>query len=185
MSRKLYFGVAALVAFGFAGPAMAQQLDGDSYNVNVNIEVAANVSMWAGHQDVSLVLDGGPVNDDYFASSISHINNIPANISVTVNGDFPTPGVGGGGVIFYLFPNQGSVAAAKAAVALNNYGPAGALVWTDGQEGITKPYGPVGIATSIANQPVVYGAGTPGELPVPQDVNLDVVWDIAPTTTTP
>jgi len=180
MRNKLYFGVAALAALGFAGSAMAQQIDEDTYNVNVNIEVAENVSMWAGHENVSLVLAGGPNNDAYSASSISHINNVGADISVTVNGDLPTPTVPGGGVNFFIFQNSGDTVAAKAAVTANAYNPAGALAWKDGEEGTTRPYGAVGVATSIASQPIVYAAATPGELPLPQNINLDVVWDIAP-----
>ena len=178
--KKLLMAATAMSMIGLAGSAMAQQVDEDTYNVNVNIEVAENVSMWAGHENVNLVLAGGPNNDAYSASSISHINNVAADISVTVNGDLPTPIVPGGGVNFFIFQNTGDTVAAKAAVTSNAYNPAGALAWKDGEEGTTRAYGSVAVATSIASQPIVYAAATPGELPLPDTFELDVVWDIAP-----
>lgn len=177
MLNKVTAGLAALAAIGWAGAASAQQIDEDTYNVNVNIDVAANVSMWAADENVNLVLDGGPTNSDFAESSISHINNVAADISVEVLGNIPAPSVPGGGVLFYVFKGM-NAATAEANLIANNYAPAGALVWTSANQNTPQPYGSVGTATSIASEPVVYAAATPGELPLPQNFDLDVVWQI-------
>ena len=180
MLKKVTLGLAALAVVGYAGSAMAQQIDGQNYNVNVNIEVAEEVSMWAGHENVALLLEGNDANNfDGSASTITHINNVAANIDVAVNGNLPTPAVPGGGVLFYIF-DGGTVATAQAATLLNAYAPAGALVWTDGTENTSQNFDTnVAVATSAVTRDVVYAAATPGELPVPQDFDLDVVWTIS------
>lgn len=180
MLRKLAVSAAALAAMGFAGSASAQQINPQQYNVNVNIEVAEEVSMWAGHENVGLVLDGADANNFKASeSSISRINNVAADINVAVNGNFPTPTVAGGGILFYIFNNV-DAATAKANTLLNAYNPAGALVWTDANENTSQLFASnQPVATSIATQLVTYAAATPGELPVPQTLDLDVLWTIS------
>lgn len=180
MLKKLATGIAAIGAFGFVGQAMAQQLDGQNYQVNVNIEVEEEVSMWAGHENVALVLDGADANNfKGFESTITHINNVAADIDVAVNGDLPTPSVPGGGVLFYIFDGVDAATAAANALA-NAYAPAGALVWADGDEGSSQNFATnLAVATSAVNRSVTYAAATPGELPIPQAFDLDVVWTIS------
>ena len=62
MALKLTASALALAAFGFVGPAMALpptgQVNGYTYGVGVNIDVAPIVSVWAGeHANVTLDLE--------------------------------------------------------------------------------------------------------------------------------
>jgi hypothetical protein len=186
MLKKVTVGLAALVTVGFVSSAMAldpNQLDAQNYQVDINIEVAEEVSMWAGHPAANLLLEGNDANNfDGFESSITHINNTAANIDVAVNGNLPTPGVPGGGVLFYIFDGV-DVATAQAATLANAYAPANALVWTDGTEGTSQNFDTnIPAATSANTRQVTYAAATPGELPAPQAFDLDVVWTISDAT---
>lgn len=181
MLKKITVGVSALAMTAFAGSAMAQQLNNQQYQVNVNIQVAEEVSMWAGHQNVNLVMQGNDGNNSAtFESSLSHINNVSGDISATVTGTLPTPIVPGGGINFFIFDQQDS-AGAVAAITGNAYNPAGALVWTHDTMGDTKDLATVPVSTSISNRQITYASASPGELPLPNNYALTVVWTIAPT----
>jgi hypothetical protein len=182
---KLTAGIAALAVLGFTGSAMAQtlpptgQVNNSTYGVGVNITVAPEVSMWAAHQNVALTMNGQDANNSAtFASGISHINNVAANISATTTGNLPAPIVSGGGINFFIFYNEASTATAVNAITANAYNPAGAAVWNHGNLGSTAQLGAVPVATSIANVPVVYASASPGELPLPNSYSLVVTYQI-------
>lgn len=181
MLKKITVGVSALAMTAFAGSAMAQQLNNQQYQVNVNIEVAEEVSMWAGHQNVNLVMQGNDGNNSAtFESSLSHINNVSGDISATVSGTLPAPIVPGGGINFFIFDQQ-DAAGAVSAITANAYNPAGALVWNVGNLGTSQDLATVPVSTSISNRQITYASASPGELPLPANYDLTVVWTIAPT----
>lgn len=184
MSGKLTVSLIALVAMGFAAPAMAAGYGppgSGQYYVDVNIEVTPVVSLWSNDDSIELILDGGAINEDIEASSLSIINNVDANIKASVTGTLPAPLVPGGGINFFLFPNS-TVGAAQSAIVANNYGPAGALVWNYGN--ISSPNEQVlvastGVNTSVVNVPVIYAATSPGEAVLPNNFGLTVTYTIA------
>lgn len=191
MLRKVSFGLAGLAMLGLAGPAMAGQVNNQTYEVFVNINVHEEVSLWANDEFVTLDMQGNDGNNSaYFESSISHINNIAADISANVEGNTPLPIVPGGGVYFYIFNNiNGPTAVGPGSMLLpggNAYGPPGAVVWSPAEintaGGITKPFTSVGIATTFDTIPVTYVSASPGELPLPGNFTATVTWTIAPDT---
>src|SRR6056297_3501954 len=105
MFNKLTISAAALAAFGLAGAASAQsygQIDSSTYGVDVDINVPEVVSVWAGDQSIFLQLDEANANSaQAAASTLSHINNVAANIMVDVTDNtlplLPDPTVGSGG----------------------------------------------------------------------------------------
>jgi hypothetical protein len=178
MLKKITAGVSALALMGFATSAMAQQMGNDQYQVNVNIEVAEEVSMWAGHQDVELLMDGQDENNSAtFESSVHHINNVAATISAEVDGTLPSPSVPGGGINFFIFDGV-DAGDAVTAITANAYNPAGALVWNQSTLGTSQDMASVGVNQSIANRQVTYASASPGELPLPDSYDLTVVWTI-------
>lgn len=185
MQKILTLALSA-AALGFAAPAMAQQIDGQNYNVNVNVQVAEEVSLWASHENRTLVLEGNDANN--FAASesaVNYINNVPAKIDVAVTGNLPAPLCPGndcnGGVVFYVFDGV-DAATAQANTLANAYAPAGALVWTYSDLGTSREFDPnVGVnTTAVSNRLVTYAAASPGELPLPGSFDVDVLWTIAP-----
>lgn len=181
MLKKITVGVSALAMTAFATSAMAQTIDNQNYQVNVNIEVAEEVSMWAGHQNVNLVMQGNDGNNSAtFESTLSHINNVSGDISATVSGTLPAPIVPGGGINFFIFDQQ-DAAGAVSAITANAYNPAGALVWNVNNLGDSQDLATVPVSTSISNRQITYASASPGELPLPATYDLTVVWTIAPT----
>jgi hypothetical protein len=185
----------AVAAVGLSAPTMALdvngygQVDNQNYNIQVNIEVAPEVSMWAGngHHDavgntITLLMNGAPGGNNAAAteSSVTHINNVAADIDVAVSGDLPTPNVLGGGILFYIFKNGETQAQAMTAINAAPYGPAGALVWQDGDEGDSQVFATNLASTNSALTKVVtYGSASPGELPDVDTHTLDVLWTIS------
>lgn len=178
MMKKM---LAIMCAMAIVVPAIAGTVDGQNYEVFVNIEVAPEVSMWAGHENVSLLMNGQDGNNSAtFESTISHINNVAADISANVTGTLPAPIVPGGGINFFLFPNQNE-AGAVAAITANAYTPAGAAAWNYGSLGTPATVLSVPLSTSISNVPMVYASSAPGEIPLPDTFNLTVTWTISAT----
>lgn len=184
MRNKLYSGVAALAFASLVGSAMAASTDTDV--VNVNIEVEEQVWLDPAHDNIQLVIDGGAINEDLSASSLTMTSNIETTIMVGVEDTgttpMPAPIVPGGGIQFYIFADMNE-AAALAALVADNYNPLGAVSWnyaeinTPGNEQVLKANIPP--ATSIVNIPIVYGAATPGEVTAPGDFGLTVTYTIA------
>jgi hypothetical protein len=175
MLRHITAGIFGIAALGFALPAGAVT---DTHNVNVNIEVAPNVSFWPDSALINLLLDGGPNNDDAVESGFSVINNVDAKVDVQVTGTLPAPIVPGGGVNFFLFYGI-NAATAQANIALDAYNPAGALVWTNATLGATHQLTPsVGVNTSIAHKLITYAADTPGELPLANTFALTATYTL-------
>lgn len=185
MSKKLYFGVAALAVVGFVGSAVAAGYGppgSGEYYVDVNIEVEEVVSMWANDDTISLVMNGADGNNSATAeSSLSVINNVDARIDALVTGSLPAPIVPGGGVNFFIFNNV-NAAGAVAAITANAYNPAGALAWNYASV-VTSPttqtlIPSTGVNTSIANKPITYASAAPGEIPLPNSYALVVTYTI-------
>lgn len=180
--KNLTASIAALAVLGFAGAASAQavgQQGNASYGVGVEITVAEEVSLWAGDDQIALLMNGQDGNNSATAlSSISHINNVAATISATTTGSLPDPIVPGGGINFFLFYNQASTAAAVGAIGLNAYNPAGAAAWNQATLGQSRILGTVLTSTSATTVPVVYASAAPGELPLPDSYDLVVTYTI-------
>jgi hypothetical protein len=170
--------VVALVAatMGIAGPALA--VSGSGGEVDVNIEVHPIVSMWANHSSVALELTGAnPENSDTFASSLSVINNVDANISASVAGDLPDDIGGANAINFFIF--RGDEATAQSAIIANSNAPAGALVWNnDNLTSTQQLVANTSVNNNIANFPIVYGADAPNTLPGVEDWDLTVTYTI-------
>jgi hypothetical protein len=181
MFKKFTVAIAVLAVMGLMAPAMAVP---NNDEVIVNIEVLAEVQLWASESNINLVLEGANAeNSAAYASSLNHINNVAADITVEVKGTLPAPTVGGGGIQFFIF-DDGDEVDALAAIAANAYNPAGALAW-DYDSVVDTPIGPqdftnVPVSTSIAQVTTVYAAAAPGELPLPDDFTLTVEWTIVP-----
>lgn len=193
MLKTISAATLAVAVVGFAGAANAacavgpwganptsQQIDAQNYCVDVNIQVEDEVSMWANHDDISLVMDGADGNNSAtFASSLSVLNNVNAKVDAVVTGSLPTPSVPGGGINFFIF-KSGTAIDAVAAITANAYTPANAAVWNQASLGTTKNIlSSTGVNTSIANKPIVYASAAPGELPLPNSYDLEVVYTIS------
>ena len=181
MKNKLTAGVAALALVAFAGSAIAAGPgpNPNQYTVDVNIEVQPVVSMWSNDDTISLVMNGADANNSATAaSSLSVINNVAANITAKVTGSLPTPIVPGGGINFFIFNNV-APAAAVAAITANAYNPAGALAWNQASLGTSQTLiANTGVNTSIANKPITYASAAPGEIPLPNNFALQVIYTI-------
>jgi hypothetical protein len=177
MIKKVSVGFAALAAMGIAGAASAQS---NTDSVDVNIEVLGLADLWSNDPSINLVLSGAnQENSAAVASSLSLINNVAAKIDVAVDGSLPAPIVPGGGINFFLFPDEGDVPTALGAIVANAYNPAGALVWTNGNLNTSQELaasGDIGINTSITPYNIVYAASAPGEAPLPADFDLTVTY---------
>lgn len=184
MIHKTIFGFAVVLAAGVAASASAQQIgvvDSSTFGVGVNINVQPVADLWAADDTIELVMQGNDGNNSATAASVlSHINNVPAEISATVTGTLPTPAVPGGGINFFIFPNEDSESDAVAAITGNAYNPAGALVWTQPTLNTTQSVSSVVAGPSIQNIPVVYASASPGELPAVGSYDLVVTFEIAP-----
>lgn len=192
MLKKISVSVLALTVAGFASSAMAacptnHQITNESYCVDVNIKVLESVSVWAGHADVELIMDGyDGDNTAVFGSSISHINNVDANIKASVSGTLPPPSVPGGGIFFTILPG---VDGPTALASPPGYVVPGGFTWSvNGHGGTNTVGGPAvtiipttGIDNSIETRDLSYMARSPGENP---SVNLtgyplEVLYTIA------
>lgn len=185
MKKFTTIALCAVVAL-FAGIATADNPADNTQNVTVNVEVAANVSLWGAAGPFNIVLDGNDPNNAYSAAptNISYIGNIESDIDVKVQGNVPAPTVPGGGIHFYIFDGSLTQAQVRAALMLNSYNPAGAKSWNPAQlQAGTTSYkfrDDQAVATSAASFPVTYAAATPGDLPLPVTVPLTVTWTISP-----
>lgn len=173
-NKAIILGTAALAALAFAGPALA--VSGTSGPVNVTVTIAPTVSVWGA--DAALTLDGSnsPDNSDAVLSSIGYINNVDANISASVAG-LPTAS-DGFGIQFHIFDNI-TTAAALAAINGNQYDTPGAINFHYNNE--TTPQTLItntGVNTVAHNEPIVYAAGLPGDLPAPMTANVVVTYTI-------
>ena len=171
--KKLLIAVALMALI--AGPSFAQtgQVDSQTYGVEVTIDVEEEASMWAD-ASASLALSGAnPENSDAVASNLYHINNIPADISVSVDGNLNQ------NTNFFIF-DTGNTSTAYSAIQGDANSPAGALVWTAADMGVQKDFGSVAQSNTVSTHPVVYAADAPNVLPNPQTNTLVVTWTIAP-----
>jgi hypothetical protein len=182
MLRHITAGIFGIAALGFALPAGATPISSTA-NVTVNIEVTPNVSIWPDTANVNLTLDGAnPQNMDTAESGLNYINNVDAKIDVLVNGLLPNPTTPGGGIQFYIF-DQLSAATAEANIALNQYGPAGALTWTQATLNTSQQLTPaVGTHSSIFHRLITYGASEPGDLTAPATWGLTVTYTMTSLT---
>ena len=178
--RKVSLLAAAVAALGLGSAAMGQQIDNQTAAIEVNIEVPAVVSVWLNSfADVDLVV--GQSDGTGFAGAardVSYINNVVASIKVAVTGTLP---VVEGGMNFFIFPYEDSVADAKAASQINAYNPPGALVWTQATMGTQQTFaGNLPINNAGGTIPVVYAANMPGGTGAPDTKTLVVTYTIAP-----
>jgi hypothetical protein len=121
--RKLLVGIPALAAMTFAAPAMAEQLDAQNYQVDVNIHVNPIVSLWGFEDTISLAFQGNDGNNTSFHnSSFAYLNNTPADISVTVTGDF---GQDADDVNFYVADADDGAVVKAAMLTTSAYAPTG------------------------------------------------------------
>lgn len=153
-------------------------------NIPVKITVAPLVSVWTNDASEVTLTPAGATGFDGAARDLAYINNVDANVSVNVTGSLPQL-EGGQQFNFFVFPNQASVPAAKAAVVLNNYNPAGALRWysqnSNAIQGGSQSFGPTLPVNNLGSSiPVVYAVSTGGILSAPQSYELTVVYTIAP-----
>jgi hypothetical protein len=182
-------GLLALAFAALAGSAMAQQIDNQNYNVNIDVNVLPIVSVWSNDLNLTLNMQGNDGNNSAAVEShIYNINNVDANITAKVSGNLPDPTGGpltGNGIFFYIFQN---VSAAAAMASTPAYTPPGALVWSkDGHGGSTVLGGTqtlvanTGIDLTAELRPITYMVRSPGEtLAVNSaDYYLDVLYTIA------
>lgn len=193
MPKTISAAALAVAVVGFAGSAMAactvvtwngnpnsQQIDAQNYCVDVNIQVENEVSLWANHNDISLVMDGADGNNSAtFESSLSVINNVDAKVDATVTGTLPVPVAGG--INFFIF-KSGDATDAVNAITANAYTPANAAVWTYASL-TTNPtqniLASTGVNQTFVNKPIVYAVSSPGEIPLPNSYDLEVVYTIS------
>lgn len=174
MIKKLSVGFAALAAMGIAGAASAQATD--DFSVDVNINVAENVSFWTSLNTVDLNMDGGAENSDFVTAQISHINNVSADITAEVTGDLPpTAGDPSGAINFFLFPDMDATAA-NTATAANANDPAGGVKWTQANLGTSQAIKSVAVSQNIDNFDITYGVSAPNVLPLPDTYALVVTY---------
>lgn len=167
---KKFLGIVAIVAI-CGTLAFAGQVNNKTYTVPVTVTVAAEVSMWSDGA-IALTLNGkNAENSDAVASTITHINNVDATISVQVTGTaYPS-------VNFFIF-GQGTAGDATAAMKANAGAPAGALPCTIGGGVVVVKH--VLKSLSAVSLPVVYAADAPNALPEVGATNdLVVTWTIA------
>jgi hypothetical protein len=166
--KKLIVAATGLAALGLAGPAMAAGAT-DTFNVDVNIQVAEEVSFWTNLSTVNLVLDGANAeNSAAVQATLSHINNVKATIGVTVSGVFPDQ------ANFFIF-DQVTAPDAIAAITANSNNPAGALKWT-APDNTPKTLATVDVSGNISNRILTYAASAPNFLPAPDNYALVVTY---------
>lgn len=181
MLKNLLFSTATLALL--VVPATAANTATSTTTVNIN--VPEQVSVW-GPASASLVLDGqNPQNSAATESSISYITNVNAAIKASVDTSgfpAPSPGSGGGGIQFYIFNNV-NAAAALAAIALNQYSPAGALTWNEAnsnaEQTLIASTGATG--APVNNHLITYGASLPGDISPPDNYSAVVTYTITAT----
>lgn len=173
MTKTIALSTVAVLAL--TGGAFAQettgQIDDENYGVGITIDVQEEVSVWAGDENITLTMNGADGNNFAgAASTLTHITNVDANITATLDGpEGALPGdgeAGGEGINVHLFYGTATVDDAQAATTANAYTPAGALTWYDGNLGTSQEVlggtGPTGTAVTTN---VVYAATAPGNIP--------------------
>lgn len=190
MLKKVTAGVIALAVAGLAGPAFAactpstwhpdddNQIDGQTYCVDVNIEVHKIVSLWGFAPQVNLEMIGADGNNHAgYDGSFFYINNVPADVMVKVQqgtgAAFPDD------MNFHIFKTLNS-AQAKVALQGNAYTNADALTWTDNNLGLNQEFASnLAIDLDAGTKNYTYVANKPGNLLLPSQFNLVVTWTIA------
>lgn len=173
--NKLVAVVAVLALCGAV--TLAGQVDNKTYTVPVTVNIAKEVSMWAGGPIVLTLNGKNAENSDAAAGTITHINNVETTISVMVTGN-------SAGALtdtnFFIF-NGGSPAQAIAAMHADANAPAGALKWTAASlvTPVPQSFTTVAKAATPVTLPVVYAADAPNRLPDPAAYDLTVTWTIA------
>lgn len=179
--KKTSMMIAVMFAFTMmATSAMAQlgQVDSTTYGTEVNIEVAEEVSMWAA-PEVDLTLDGkNPENSDEVASTIGHINNVAAQISVQADEHQTGNGETLADVNFFIF-DEIDEAEARSRIEANAGAPADAFQWTETTLGEQYDFASVAKSNNVSSRDVVYAASAPNALPDPDQYSLVVTWTIA------
>ena len=180
--KKVAMVLMVLALVAFAMPVFATPPVLTANQTAVNIEVKPTVDMWTNNAAVNLVLDGKTgtmgANADFAVSGVSYIVNVAADITAMVDGTLPSTLINGGGINFFIYPNQASTDAAKTAMITNAYAPAGALVWNNGSLGEAQDFASVVAGPSIRTIPLVYAANAPGEMPAVADWDLVVTYTI-------
>lgn len=183
MSRKLLAGIAGAVAMGMAVPAMAQEVQTATTDSTITVESTA--SIWSA-ATVQLTLNGtGAENYDLLESSLTHLNNTEANISVAIeNGELATDLPDD--MQYWLFRGmtEGAAYTELQNNAITDF-TAGVFRFsgTDVNTGVaTTLFATVPISTNTTTGdvlPVIYGADARASLPPVADHVTVVTWTIA------
>ena len=178
LNKRLLAGIAGTLALGMAVPAMAE-------NVTNTIEVTPTVSLTVADATVALTLDrtqGGAINYDTFASSLSHLNNVSADISVAISGSgLPAD------LVYWLFRDKTEAAAITEIEANSAHNTLnGIFRYTGADINVAGGVPTTIFETVVANSayttlPVVYAADARNSLPPPASHVTTVTWTIAPT----
>lgn len=172
--RNTLAGAVAAAAIAFAGPALAAATSTGTVGVDVTIE--PTVSIWGAN--AALDLNGAnPQDSAAVASTISYINNVDANVQASVAG---IPGASAGeGIQFSIFNGTADTGAALSAIAANQYTPAGAITFNSSNQATPQTLeSAIGVNSHVHNEPVVYAASLPGNLPAPGTTSLTVTYTI-------
>jgi hypothetical protein len=187
LNKRLLAGIAGALVMGMAVPAMAQQAEQPTATTEATVEVAPTASIWAGDAAVLLTLNGtGAENYAAVQSSLTHLNNTAADISVAIeNGalatDLPA------NLNYWLFRGM------DRATAVTKIQADAAASYLDGIFRFTGAAVNTGVATSLFADvaistntttgdvlPVVYAADARNSLPPVADHVTVVTWTIAP-----
>lgn len=174
LSKKCLAGMAAAVAMSLAVPAMAE-------GVTNTITVKPTASIEAVHGTVSLTLDGsqGEENYDTFESSLSHLNNVQADISVAIDAtDLPED------LAYWLFRDKTEAAAITEIMANSAHDTMNGIfryTGADVNSGVPPTvFATVGANSAATSLPVVYAADARLSQPPQADYVTTVTWTIAP-----
>ncbi len=183
MLRTVTTALLATAAIGFAGSAMAAQIDNQNYGVDVNIEVLPIVSLWGFEDTIALAFEGAnAVNGSYHNSQFSYINNTPASIQVTVSGDF---GADADDVNFYVADEGNGATVLASMLGPNAYNPVGVgtvLRWDFSSNNTTQTFkGNIPVAQNGAVETFSYLINAPGGSAglAGDTYALDVTWTIS------
>lgn len=179
MRKKLLAGIAGAMAMGLAVPAMAFETESGVTNT---VTIEPTVSISATDTAVALVLDGsqGAENYDTFLSSLNHLNNVSADISVAVTAtDLPAD------LVYWLFRDKteaDAITAIETDLAHSTVDGIFRYTGADVNTGVPTTVFATVVANSAATAlPVVYAADARNSLPPPADHVTNVTWTIAPT----